>query len=238
MIKRLTFGQFMDKNSFIHSLDARLKLVYVILLSILVFLIQNLKEIVILSMFILTIILISKINFNDLIRNLRPFYFASIFILMMYLLFSRSQLILGILAIWRFLMLVLISLAFTFTTKISDIIAAIERLTLPLRFFNIKPRNIATMISIAIRFVPSMFIAMGKTREAMLSRLADFKKIKHIRLFMIVMLEKMMKSSSNLSDAMQSRLYNENIENKRIIRLKTDDYLSIAILTILILIIY
>ena len=94
------------------------------------------------------------------------------------------------------------------------------------------------MISIAIRFVPSMFVAMEKTREAMLSRLADFKKIKHIRLFMIVMLEKMMKSSSNLSDAMQSRLYNENIENKRIIRLKTDDYLSIAILTILILIIY
>ena len=117
-------------------------------------------------------------------------------------------------------------------------VTAIEKLTKPLKTFNIKPRNIATMISIAIRFVPSMFVAMEKTREAMLSRLADFKKIKHIRLFMIVMLEKMMKSSSNLSDAMQSRLYNENIENKRIIRLKTDDYLSIAILTILILIIY
>ena len=75
MIKRLTFGQFMDKNSFIHSLDARLKLVYVILLSILVFLIQNLKEIVILSMFILTIILISNFHFNDVFAVLeKPAY--------------------------------------------------------------------------------------------------------------------------------------------------------------------
>src|SRR3989344_9033848 len=100
MIKKLTFGQFMDRNSFIHSLDARLKLIYVILLSILAFLIQNLKEIMIFSAFILITALISKISFNDLIKNLRPFYYASVFILIMYLLFSRSQLILGILAIW------------------------------------------------------------------------------------------------------------------------------------------
>jgi len=229
MIKMLTFGQYVDKSSIIHNLDARLKLIYVVLLSILVFFIHNLKEIIILSAFITTILSLSRISLNSLIKNLRPFYFASIFILIMYLLFARSQLIFGILAIWRFLMLVLISLIFTFTTKISG---------KPLKAFNIKPRNIATMISIAIRFVPSMFVAMEKTREAMISRLADFKKIKHINRFMVVMLEKMLRSASNLSDAMQARLYNENVENKKIIKFKNYDYVSIMIVLILIAVIY
>ncbi|HLC60472.1 MAG TPA: energy-coupling factor transporter transmembrane component T [Candidatus Nanoarchaeia archaeon] len=238
MIKMLTFGQYVDKSSIIHNLDARLKLIYVVLLSILVFFIHNLKEIIILSAFITTILSLSRISLNSLIKNLRPFYFASIFILIMYLLFARSQLIFGILAIWRFLMLVLISLIFTFTTKISGIITAIEKLAKPLKAFNIKPRNIATMISIAIRFVPSMFVAMEKTREAMISRLADFKKIKHINRFMVVMLEKMLRSASNLSDAMQARLYNENVENKKIIKFKNYDYVSIMIVLILIAVIY
>ncbi|MEK6946012.1 MAG: energy-coupling factor transporter transmembrane component T [Nanoarchaeota archaeon] len=238
MINRLTFGQFIGKNSFIHSLDARLKLICVIFLSILIFLVHDIKKIIIFSIFTLIIMLASKIDFKSLIKNLRPFYFTSIFILIMYLLFSRSELGMGILAVWRFLMLVLISLAFTFTTRISDIISAIENLAGPLKFFGIKPRNIATMISIAIRFVPSMFIAMEKTREAMISRLADFKKIGHIKLFMVVMLEKMIKSASNLSDAMQSRLYNENTENKRVMKLKANDYLSIAAVAILIMAIY
>src|SRR3989338_6656427 len=171
MIKRLACGQFVDKNSFVHSLDARLKLICIVLLSIPVFFVQEIREILIFSIFVLIVILASKINFKSLIKSLKPFYFTSVFILIMYLLFSRSQMMLGVLAVWRFLMLVLISLAFTFTTRISDIISAIEKLASPLKFFGIKPRSIATMISIAIRFVPSMFIAMEKTREAMLSRL-------------------------------------------------------------------
>ena len=238
MVKGLTLGQYTDKNSAVHGLDSRLKFVYIILLGILVFMIKNTEEIIIFSVFMIFLMLISKISLQNLQRNLRAFYSIFIFILMMYLIFSRNQLNQGFLAIWRFLMLILISMAFTFTTKISDIITAIEKLTKPLKFFGIKPRNIATMISIAIRFVPSMSTAMEKTREAMISRLADFRKPKHIKLFMIVMLEKMLKSASNLSDAMQARLYNENIENKRIMNLKTNDYLSIAVLAILILIIY
>lgn len=238
MIKGLTLGQYMDKNSSVHGLDSRLKLVGIILLGILVFIIKDAKEIIIFSVFMVFLILISKISLQNLLKNLRAFYSIFIFILVMYLIFSRSQLNQGFLAVWRFLMLVLVSLAFTFTTKISDIITAIEKLTKPLKFFGIKPRNTATMISIAIRFMPSMFTAVEKTREAMISRLADFRKPKHIKLFMVVMLEKMLKSASGLSDAMQARLYNENIENKRIMNLKTNDYLSIAVLAILILIIY
>ena len=108
----------------------------------------------------------------------------------------------------------------------------------PLKVFGIKPRNIATMISIAVRFIPVMFINFEKTREAMLSRLADFRKMKNIKLVVILMLHKMLKSASSLSDAMYSRLYNGDVESNKNLVFEKYDYVSIIFVIILILIIY
>ena len=238
MIKRLTFGQYRSRNSVLHSLDARIKLIYVVALGILSFTIKSKFGIIIFSLFMLCIVLLSKMNLNELIKNLRPFYFIFIFLMLMYLIFSRSQLILGLRYIWRFLMLIIISMLLTYTTTIQSLIAAIERLSKPLKIFNIKPRNIAVMISVAVRFIPLMFIRFEKTREAMVSRLADLRKIRHVKLLVLNLLEKMLKSASSLSDAMHSRLYNEDIESRKVMELKSRDYLSIVIIAMLIVIIY
>ena len=156
----------------------------------------------------------------------------------MYLLFSRNQLLLGTIYLWRFLMLIIISLLLTYTTTVSDLITAIEKLSKPLKIFNIKPRNIAVMISVAIRFIPVMFISLEKTREAMLSRLVNFRKIKYLKLLVLLLLEKMLKSASNLSDALHSRLYNENAKSSKIMKLEKNDYISIVVIIIFVLIIY
>lgn len=238
MIKRLTFGQYRSKKSVIHSLDARIKIIYVIVLGILSFAIKSKFEIIIFSVFMLCVVLLSKMSLRELIKNLRPFYFIFIFLLLMYLIFSRSQLILGLRYIWRFLMLIIISVLLTYTTTIHGLIAAIEKLSKPLKMFKIKPRNIAVMISIAVRFIPLMFIRFEKTREAMASRLANFRKTKHVKLLILNLLENMFKSASSLSDAMHSRLYNENFESRKIMNLEKYDYVSMAIIAMLIFIIY
>ncbi len=239
MIKRFTFGQYRSKNTVVHSLDARIKITYVVVLGILSFTIKSKFEIIVFSLFMLCIVLLSKMGLNELIKNLRPFYFIFIFLLLMYLIFSRSQIILGLRYIWRFLMLIIISMLLTYTTTIQNLIAAIEKLSKPLKIFKIKSRNIAVMISVAVRFIPVMFVNFEKTREAMLSRLTNLRKIKHIRLLVMLLLEKMFKSASNLSDAMYSRLYNENVESRRIMKLKKYDYLSILVIALLtILLIY
>ena len=238
MIKRLTFGQYRSKNSVIHSLDARIKIIYVVVLGILSFTIRSKFEIIVFSLFMLYIVLSSKMGLNELIKNLKPFYFIFIFLLLMYLIFSRSQIILGIAYTWRFLMLIMISMLLTYTTSIQSLIAAIEKLSMPLKIFRIKPRNIAVMIAVAVRFVPVMFVNFEKIREAMLSRLANLRKIKHIKILVMLLLERMMKSASNLCDAMHSRLYNENAESRKIMNLKVVDYLSILVVAVLILIIY
>lgn len=238
MIRRLSFGQYVHKNSVIHSLDPRLKVVYVLILSILVFMVENIYEILIFAIFVFIAVLLAKINFKNYIKNLSPFYFLFIFILLMYVIFSRNNLNQGLLAIWRFLMLISISIILTFSTTLSSLIVAIEKLSRPLKLLGIKPRNIALTISIAIRFVPVMFIQMERTKESMLARLANFRKLKHIRLFMIVLLEKMFKSASRLSDALQSRLYNENVESQKVLKLKSYDYLSMLLVIFFVMTIY
>ncbi|MBI2656791.1 energy-coupling factor transporter transmembrane protein EcfT [Candidatus Woesearchaeota archaeon] len=238
MLRRFTFGQYKDRNSVIHSLDARIKMIYVIVFGILSFAIKSKSGILIFSLFVLSLIVLSKMSLSELIRNLMPFYFIFVFLLLMYILFSRNQLVLGVIYIWRFLMLIIISLLLTYTTTIQNLIVAIEKLSKPLKIFSIKPRNIAVMVSVAVRFVPVMFIRFDKTRESMLARLADLRKIKHIKLLVMVVLEKMFGSASNLSDALQSRLYNENLANKKILRFNKYDYLSIVFILILIVIIY
>lgn len=238
MIKRLTFGQYRSRNSALHSLDARIKIIYIIVLGILSFMAKSKFEIAVFSLFMACAVLLSKMGLREFIKNLRPFYFIFIFLLLMYLIFSRNQIILGLRHIWRFLMLIMMSMLLTYTTTIQELIAAIENLSKPLKIFQIKPRNIAVMISAAVRFIPLMFIRFGKTREAMASRLADFRKIRHVKLLVLNLLERMLKSASNLSDAMQSRLYNEDAESSKVLKLKKLDYMSVAVVLLLALVIY
>ena len=237
MIRKLTIGQYVFKDSVIHGVDSRLKIVYVLVLSIIVFTIGNLLGIIFFSGFIIAVLLLSKIDFKRFVKGLMPFYLIFVFIIVMYLIFARDKLNQGFITIWRFLILITISLILTFTTTISDLVLAIENLSKPLKVFGIRPRNVAVMISIAIRFVPVMFINMEKTRDAMLSRLANFRKLKILKIFIIVLLKKMLKSASNLSDAMYARVYNEDIENKKKVNFKAVDYISILIIILIIIII-
>ncbi len=238
MIRKLSFGQYKFRKSLMHKLSPHLKIIYVIILSILVFAVRDLPGILFFSVFILIMVALAKLDFKDLARNMQPFYSIFIFILLMYIIFSPAQLKQGFIAIWRFLMLIIISLLLTFTTAISNIAAAIEKLSKPLKIFNINPRNLAIMISITIRFVPVMFINLEKLKEAMLARLANFKKLKYIKLIMLVLLGRMFKSASSLSDAMHSRMYNENAESRKMMKLGKYDYMSIVIVALLVLVIY
>ena len=238
MLRNLLFGQYNYKKTLVHSLDPRLKLSYVIALSILIFVINEFAKILIFSFFILIIALLSKLNAKSLIKNVRPFLFILIFIFLMYLIFSRNKLIQGIIAIWSFLMLIVISFILAYTTPISGLTTAIERLIKPLKILNLNPRNIAVMISITIKFIPVMFINLERLEQAMLSRLVNFRKLKNVRLLLLVLLEKMFKSASNLSDAMQARLYNENASGYKTLEFSKYDYISIVFILIFILVTY
>jgi energy-coupling factor transport system permease protein len=222
------FGSFVQKKSFVHSLDARVKFFYVVILSVVTFSFKQPLELLVFSILILIVLYFSKATMRDVFLSLRRFIFVFLFIFLMYVIFSINKIDEGIIVLWRFLLLILISFVLTYTTPLPDLTAAIEKLSKPIRIFGVKPRNVAVMISIAIRFIPVMFVCLERLREGMLARLADFRRLSNIKILVIALLENMFASASTLSDAMMARLYNENAQSSRVMRLKRNDYISLV----------
>ena len=235
MFKKLTFGQYTYKNTIIHKIDPRVKIISVIALSSIAFLLESYYKFAIFSFFILFVIILSKINFSSLLRNLRPFFFIFLFILLMYVFFSRNELDKGILTIWKFILFIIIASILTFTTTITSMVTAIEKLLKPLKIININSKTIALLIALTIRFVPSLFLYADRIRDARLARLGNLKNPKQIKLFFLPLIDRVFKSASNLSDAMLSRNYTEKRTTYfNIIKLKYYDYATFIILIIFI----
>jgi len=235
MLKKLTFGQYTHKNSILHSLDPRIKILAVVALSANAFLLETYYKFAIFSLFILILIFLSKINFSSLFRNLRPFFFIFIFILVMYIFFSRNELDKGIQAIWKFVLFIIIASILTFTTTMTNLVTAIEKLVAPLKLIKINPRTLALLIALTIRFVPSLFLYADRIKDARLARLGSLRNPKHIKLLFLPLLDRVFRSASTLSDAMVSRSYTEKRTTYfHIIRLKYYDYFSFGLLLIFI----
>ena len=238
MLKQLTFGQYSDKNSILHRLDPRIKILAVVSLSASAFLLETYFKFIIFSLFILMLIYLSKINFRSLIRNLRPFFFIFLFILLMYIFFSRNELEKGIQTIWRFILFIIIASILTFTTTITNMVTAIEKLLSPLKIMKINPRTFALLIALTIRFIPSLFLYAERIKDARLARLGDLRKPKHIKLFFLPLIDRVFKSASNLRDAMISRNYSEKRATYfNIIKLRYYDYLYFIILILFVFLI-
>ena len=234
MLKKLTFGQYAHKDSIIHKLDPRIKILAVVLLSATAFLLETYYKFTIFSLFVFLLVMLAKINFPSLFRNLRPFFFVFAFILFMYLFFSRNQLDQGIRTIWKFVLLIIIASVLTFTTTITSMITAIEKLSYPLKLIKASPRTIALLIALTIRFVPALFLYADRIKDARLARLGSLKSPKHIKLLFLPLLDRIFKSASTLSDAMVSRSYTERrTDYFNIIKLRYYDYVSFGFLLII-----
>ena len=234
MLKKLTFGQYTYKDSIIHKLDPRIKILAVVALSASAFLLETYYKFAIFSLFVFLLIILSKINFSPLIRNLRPFFFIFVFIMLMYIFFSRNQLDQGIRAIWKFVLFIIIASILTFTTTITSMVTAIEKLMTPLKLIKINPRTMALLIALTIRFVPLLFLYADRIKDARLARLGSLKNPKHIKLFFLPLLDRIFKSASTLSDAMLARNYAEKrISYFNIIKLRYYDYVYFGLLLII-----
>ncbi|MBI2651673.1 energy-coupling factor transporter transmembrane protein EcfT [Candidatus Woesearchaeota archaeon] len=206
MLKKLAFGQYIHKNSAIHKLDARVKILSVFLLSLFASTIKSYDKMAILTFFVIFTVMLAKIGIIRLIKSLKPFFYMYLFIILMYTLFSKNQLLIGILTVWKFALFVVIGAILTFTTTITSLTNAIEKLLMPLKFFGINQRNVSLLLSLAIRFIPSFFLYAEKIKDARVSRLGAFK-IRHLNLLVAPLMERLFKTASTVSEAMLSRNY-------------------------------
>lgn len=153
----------------------------------------------------------------------------------------EGGLISGTFIISRVMLIIMVSTTLTLTTKPMDLANAIEWFLKPLEYIKIKTSILAMMLSIALRFIPTLFNETDKILKAQASRGVDFKEgklhqqIKQIISLLIPMFIISFKRAMDLADAMEARGYipGEKRTKLNVLTFKLSDYLSLFFLVTL-----
>lgn len=230
MIKNFTLGQYFNTASFIHKMDPRFKLVQIIALIVFIFLSPNFIGLGILSAVVVFILLLSKVPFLMYIRNLKPilpiviltallniFYVKDGTVLFSWwvLTVTSEGLIKAAFMATRIVLMILISSVLTYTTTPTELTDAIESLLLPLKFIGLGEavHTLAMMMTIALRFIPTLTDETDKIMSAQKARGADMenggilKRLKALMPILIPLLFSSVRRAYELAEAMDCRCY-------------------------------
>lgn len=235
MSNKITFGRYSPKNTFIHRLDPRNKILLLILLMVAIFLqFSNWSTTLVLSgvllVFILILMIISRISFIDLFKSLATMWLLIIVLMAAYIFipmstYSHVAFYIGTFAIYwdafyqagyiilRLIMMISLTMILTSTTKPMDLTYAFEWYMYPLRVIRFPVSEIAMTLSIALRFIPTLLDETDRIMKAQASRGVDFnhggfgKRMKAVISLIIPLFVSAIERSEELSNAMEARGY-------------------------------
>lgn len=228
-MNNITLGQFYPANSFIHSLDARIKVVLAILYIVCSFICKNLISYVVLLLSAILLILISRIPLKMVFRSLRPILFILLFTVVINMFWTDGERLLvdwWIIEIYyegimnalfigiRIIVLIIgTSIFMTYTTTPIALTDALESLLSPLKLFHAPVHEFAMMITIALRFIPILSEETHKIMSAQKARGADFsngrliKRAKALVPVLVPLFVSSFRRADELATAMECRCY-------------------------------
>lgn len=228
MMEKLIFGRYIPGNSFIHQLDPRAKLVSAIWFIVIIFLANNWLTYLVLALFVLTAIKLSEINPKFFINGVKPLIWLILFTVILQILFTSGQTIWfrfgpiviseegilnGVFIFTRFVLIIFMSTILTLTTMPLSLTDAIEYLLRPLAAVKVPVHEIALMLSIALRFVPTLMDETEKIMNAQRARGIDFgegniyQQMKAIVPLLIPLFVSSFNRAEELATAMEARGY-------------------------------
>ncbi len=190
MSRSITLGQYFPGQSLVHQLNPRMKLISLLLVLALLFSLQSYSGLV--ALFFIALILIAKtrVPFRYFLRGLRPVLYIAIFALIIYFFFTSGGIVLlrvgfitvesegvreGIFIILRLVTLVLFSLLLTLTTTPLSLTYGLSYFLKPLRYIGLPTDEVAMIMAIALRFIPTLMEESQRLMRAQVSRGADFE---------------------------------------------------------------
>ena len=210
----IVIGQYLPGQSFWHRLDPRAKIVATSLFVVASFLIDSWLFMGLLIVAELVAMTLTKIPLNYFMRSLKPVFFFVILTFVLQIIFNRQgQVIFSLGPSIRLIIVVLISTLLTLTTKPSDLTLALESLFKPLKKVGFPVSELALMISIALRFIPTLFEETQKILKAQASRGVDisegkFKdKVMQLISLLVPLFILSFKRADELANAMEVRGY-------------------------------
>jgi len=192
LLNDITLGQYYPTDSFIHRLDPRTKVLVILGAMILFVLTQSLVKLAIALISVLIIIWVSKIPYLLVVRNLRPFLWLFLLTIIFHLFLTRQggTLIIipflgtnitkvgltnGLIYSFRLGILILIAAILTLTTSPMELTDALDRFLKPLQKLGISTHEFTMMITLSLRFIPTLLFEADKLQKAQISRGAIFE---------------------------------------------------------------
>ena len=226
-LKDVTLGQYFPGNSLIHRLDPRSKLIFTVLYIVVIFLCKHLVSYGLVLATLLVLIGISRVQPKVFLKGMKPVVFIVVFTAILNLFYTDGTVLwsLGFLkiteeGIWkaffmvlRILMLIASTLLLTYTTSPILLTSGLERLLHPLKKINFPVHELAMMMNIALRFIPTLIQETDKIISAQKARGADFdsgnlmQKAKALIPILIPLFISSFRRAEELAVAMECRCY-------------------------------
>lgn len=258
MLKDITIGQYYPSNSLVHKLDPRLKLLALIAFIVVIFLAGNFLSLGYLVLLTLCLIALTKVPFSMYFKNLKsilPIIVLTAILNMLYvpdgtvlvkwwiITITNEGISRALFMALRIVILIISSAMLTYTTTPTALTDALESLLSPLKYIGLGSavHTIAMIMTIALRFIPTLVDETDKLMNAQKARGADFesggiiKRIKALIPVLIPLLISSVRRAGELAEAMESRCYSGNGIRTRMKQLrftKIDIVSSIVILLI------
>ena len=228
MLKNITLGQFFPGESIIHRMDPRTKLILVFAFVVGIFLVKSFLGYLMVGIYILSIIAISKIPLKFMLRGLKPIFIIVLFTLVLNILMTPGENLIfqwGRLKIYqegirtgfyfavRLILLVLGSQILTLTTSPLALTDGLETLFKPMQKIGMPVHELAMMMTIALRFIPTLLNETDKIMKAQMSRGADFEsgnlvsRAKSLVPVMVPLFISAFRRADDLALAMEARCY-------------------------------
>ena len=231
MLNDVTFGQYYPVRSFVHNMDPRAKIVFVIAYIVAIFLADNFFGLAAVTLFLLVAVFLSRVPLGRVLRSVKMILFLVIFTAVLNLFFYTGESAYEPLLQWwivsvtwesivntiflavRLFLLVLGTSLLTLTTTPVSLTDGIESLLKPLTFIKVPVHELALIMSIALRFIPILIDETNRIISAQKARGADFdtggliKRAKAMIPVLIPLLVSAFRRAEDLGDAMDARCY-------------------------------
>ncbi|MBQ9894295.1 MAG: energy-coupling factor transporter transmembrane protein EcfT [Ruminococcus sp.] len=252
MLRDITIGQYFPGNSVIHKLDPRFKIILTILYIVMLFTGDSLLCLVVGAVYTVMAILLSRIKLKMFVKSVKPIIpFLVITAVINLLLVNSGEVLwrwkffkitdeginISLFMIIRIVLLIAGTSILTYTTSPITLTDSIERLLSPLKKIRFPVHELAMMMSIALRFIPTLIEETDKIMSAQKARGAEIdtgsfmNRARNLISILVPLFISSFRRADELATAMECRCYNGGEGRTRLRQLKSSarDYIAIAV---------
>ncbi|MDN5302363.1 MAG: energy-coupling factor transport system permease protein [Thermoanaerobacteraceae bacterium] len=256
-MREITIGQYIPGNSIVHRLDPRTKIIITLVYMILLFILNNFEGYLFPVGFILLASMLSGISLRYMVKGLRPLIVIIVltFILNTFMIkgtvlyqigpfdVTYEGLYQGSFMAIRLVLLIVGTSLLTLTTSPIALTDGIERLLSPAKKIGVPAHELAMMMTIALRFIPTLLEETDKIMKAQMARGADFesgniiRRAKNMVPLLVPLFISAFRRADDLAMAMEARCYRggENRSRMKELRMSSLDFITYIVFLIIVL---